>query len=93
MTFREILESDVGMFLHLEEYLDMGITLIENTPEEILNVTIEMDERLKGTWVTTEEDEYLQKRFWSLYKPSELHGKIYSRIGADFLRENRELLE
>lgn len=92
MTIRAIFESGAGRFLYTQQYLDMGITLIENTPEEILKVTIEMDERLKGTWVTTEEDEDLQRRFWSLYKPSELHGKIYARIGADFLRENKDLL-
>ena len=70
-----------------------GISLIENTPEEILEVTIEMEERLKGTWVTTKEDEDLQRMFWSLYKTSELHGKIYSRIGAAFIRKYQALLE
>ena len=93
MSFREIIESGAGRFLFTTQYVDMGITLIENTPEEILEVTIEMDERLKGTWVTTEDDEDLQTRFWSLYKPSELHGKIYSRMGAAFLRKYQTLLE
>jgi putative glycosyltransferase (TIGR04372 family) len=93
MSFREILESGAGRFLETHQYIDMGITLIENTPEEILEVTIEMEERLKGTWVTTEEDEDLQRRFWSLYPPSEYHGKIYSRIGAAFIRKYQSLLE
>ena len=52
-----------------------------------------MDERLKGTWQTTEEDEELQQRFWSLFKPSELNQVFLSRIGAEFLRQNRELLD
>jgi putative glycosyltransferase (TIGR04372 family) len=93
MTFREIIESGAGRFYETHQFIDMGITLIENTPEEILEVTIEMEERLKGTWVTTDEDEDLQRRFWSLYKPSELHGKIYSRIGAAFIRKYRTLLD
>ena len=71
----------------------MGITLVENTPDEIRDVVIEMEERLKGTWKTTKEDEILQRKFWSLYKSSELHGKIYSRIGADFLRTYQALLD
>ena len=52
-----------------------------------------MDERLKGTWQTTEEDEELQQRFWSLFRKSELHGVIKARIGGDFLRQNKDLLE
>ncbi len=60
---------------------------------KINQVTIEMDERLKGTWQTTEEDEALQQRFWSLFKSSDWHGVIRSRIGRDFLRQNKELLE
>jgi len=93
MSFREIIESGVGRFYLNHEYIDKGITLIENTPEEIREVTIEMEERLKGTWVTTDEDEDLQRKFWSLYKSSDLHGKIYSRIGAAFLIKYQALLE
>lgn len=93
MSFREIIESGAGRFTSTYQYTDMGITLIENTPDEIREVTIEMEERLKGTWVTTKEDEDLQRKFWSLYKSSELHGKIYSRIGADFIKKYKALLE
>lgn len=56
-------------------------------------LAMEMDERLKGTWQTTEDDEELQRRFWSLFKPSELNGIIVSRIGTKFLRQNQELLD
>ena len=52
-----------------------------------------MDERIKGTWQSTEEEEELQQRFWSLFKPSELNRVFLSRIGAEFLRQNRELLD
>jgi len=93
MSFREIFESGAGEFLSTAQYIDMGITLIENTQEEILEVTIEMEERLNRTWITTEEDENLQKKFWSYYPQSEFHDGINSRIGADFLRKNQELLE
>lgn len=92
MAFREILESGAGRFTSTKQYEKMGIEIIENTPEEIASVTIEMDERLKGTWQTTEEDEELQQRFWSLFKSSDWHGVIRSRIGRDFLRQNKDLL-
>ena len=93
LTFREILESRIGQFWENQDYKALGIEIIENTPEEITALAVEMDERLKGTWVTTDEDEHLQHCFWSLFKPSNLHGEFLSRIGADFLRENRELLD
>lgn len=93
LSFREILDSGIGSFQRSEEYEDLGIEVIENTPEEITDVAIEMDERLEGTWKTNEEDEELQQRFWALFKSSKLHGKILARIGTKFLLQNRELLE
>lgn len=92
MKFKEILESGAGKIVRSEQYGQRGIEVIANTPDEITALVIEMDERLKGTWQTTEEDEDLQQRFWSLFRQSELHGVILSRIGADFLRRNRDLL-
>ena len=95
LKFSEVFEKGANCFVRTEQYEQSGIELVENTAEEITALAVEMDERLKGTWQTTEEDEVLQKRFWSLFRPSfkEAHGLIESRIGADFLRRNRELLE
>jgi len=93
MTFREILSSEAKKFQRSEQYEQNGIEVIENTPEEIAAVAVEMDERLKGKWQTTEENEELQRLFWSLYDPSKLREDFLSRIGTEFLRNNRELLE
>ena len=68
------------------------IEVIENTPEEIIDVAIEMDERLEGTWKTTEENEDLQRRFWAIYGPKKVKSPSF-RIGTEFLRQNRDLLE
>jgi hypothetical protein len=51
-----------------------------------------MDERIKGTWQTTEEDEELQKRFWKLFTPNDLNKVFRARIGTEYLRQNRQLL-
>lgn len=93
MTFREIFASGAGRFLDSSKYEDMGIDLIKSTPEEIASVVLEMEGRLKGTWQATEEDEKLQRRFWEIFPRSELHGDVRSRIGADFLRQNKAWLE
>lgn len=92
LTFREILDSDVGWFLDSGDYDQRDIEAIENTPEEITAVAEEMDQRLKSEWQTTKEDEELQRRFWAFFKSSDLHGVFLSRIGAEFLHENLELL-
>jgi putative glycosyltransferase (TIGR04372 family) len=73
MSVWEIIESGCGRFLRTELYEQMGIKLIENTPEEIRALAIEMEERLNGTWQTTNEDEELHHRFRSFLKKSELH--------------------
>ncbi len=93
LRFREIMESGMGRMLKTEEYEQRDIEVIDNTPEEITAVTVEMHERLRGTWKASEEDEELQERLRSLFRGSKLHGKPVSRIGAAFLRENRELLD
>ena len=67
----------------------LGVRLVKNTVEEILAACNEMAARLNGTWVTTEEDETLQKKYWDLICDSGHHG---GRIGAQFLRDNQDLL-
>jgi len=92
LTFREIVNSGAGEFVSTEKYEKANLTAIENTSEEILDLAIEMNERLDGTWKTTKTDEELQKRFKSLFKNSRCYD-FPSRIGAQFLRQNQNLLE
>ena len=91
MTFSEIMSLELGGKGTLETFSKLGLELIENTPEEILAATIEMDERLNGTWESTEEDEALQMRFWALIVPEKLKSHDL-RIGAEYLRQNEDLL-
>ena len=72
----------------------LGVKLVKNTVEEIKAVCDEMNARIDGTWVTTEEDEELQRRYQELIvkysnKPEWNGG---GRIGAQFLRDNQDLL-
>ena len=95
MTLPEILKSGVGMYARSWQYQEKGIELVDSTPEEITAVVLEMEERLEGTSTTTEEDEELQKRFWSHYGPSNVNMVNLgpqARIGAEYLRQNRDLL-
>lgn len=91
LTFAEIINSEIGTFYSGEQFERLGIELIENTPEEIASVAIEMDGRIKGTWRVTAEDEALQQRFWDIYRPALLKSPSL-RIGMEFLRQNQGLL-
>jgi putative glycosyltransferase (TIGR04372 family) len=100
MTFQEIFESGAGKFTVQSEFEALGIDLVESTPEEIADVVLEMDERLRGVWKSTQEDERLQQSFWEMFPRGflknasiPLHGEIYSRVGVEFLRQHREWLE
>jgi putative glycosyltransferase (TIGR04372 family) len=67
----------------------LGVRLVKNTAEEILAACNEMEARLNGTWISTEKDEALQQKYWRLICDSGHNG---GRIGAQFLRENQDLL-
>ena len=92
MNFSEIMNLQFGGSDTNTIFAKMNLELIENTPEEISAATIEMDERLKGSWKTNLEDEELQKRFWLLFGSNKIKSPNL-RIGANFLRENKNLLQ
>jgi putative glycosyltransferase (TIGR04372 family) len=72
----------------------LGVRLVKNTAEEIKAACDEMNARIDGTWVPTVEDEELQRRYQELIvkysdQPTWNGG---GRIGAQFLRDNQDLL-
>jgi putative glycosyltransferase (TIGR04372 family) len=94
MTFNEIiLASAVSTFQRTEQYEAFGLELVDSTADEVTALVVEMDGRVKSTWHTTDEDEHLQGRFRQLFAVREPARAIRARIGAEFLRQNRELLE
>ena len=100
LTLSEIFSRGVGFSTSAAEFESNGIDLIENTPEEIRDVVMEMAQRIEGNWSELPNDEALQKMFWKIFlhgasgpagKAS--HGDIKSRFGATYLRNNRDFLE
>jgi hypothetical protein len=67
-----------------------GIKFVDNTPEEINDVVIEMLDRLEGKLKYSDKDTELQERFASL--SSRHASKANARIGRDFLRKWEHLL-
>jgi len=93
LTFSEMLDPKIGRIFCTEDYDRAGIEAVENTAEEITSLALEMDQRLNGKWRADDGDEELQKRFWALFKPGRSDRIFLSRIGAGFLRQNKELLK
>ena len=96
LTVSEIFSSNVALALKSEKFELNGVELEENSPEEIKDLVIEMDERLNKRWKDTKEDLLLQKRFWSIFEDrikrlnlKNIKKKIKIRFGAKFLRENQ----
>ncbi|MDA9550044.1 TIGR04372 family glycosyltransferase [bacterium] len=75
LTLREIFLGDIGYCLSASCFKKRNIEVVENTPEEILSVVIEMVERLKNIWISTRNDEILQKKYWDIF-PSDIKDEI-----------------
>ena len=75
------------------ELIEGDIQIVKNTAEEITEVVLEMNQRIDGTWVETDEDIELQERFKKLRQhqpPWKVQQSV--RIGAAFLRRYKHLL-
>lgn len=93
LTFRDILGSEVRFFQEAHKHEEIGLQPQESSPEDILDLVKEMNERLDGQYSYTEEDEALQYRFRSLIQPQPENFNTLARVGAAFLRTHRDLLE
>ena len=97
LTISEIFSTNVASAFETKEYELNNVELEENSPEEIRDLVIEMDERLSGRWKETKEDLLLQKKFWSIFEDrikglnlqKPIDKKIKIGFGAKFLRENQ----
>ncbi len=79
------------------------VELIDNTEEEILKATVEMNEKLDHTWNTTDEEIKCMEKYWqilSIWKnnTSKVNGGLglamYNRpISYSYLKDNMYLLD
>ena len=109
---QRFIESSSGRLLTLSESLqfaeirnldwyhkviDRGLDFVRNTPEEILEASLEGWQRSKGQWVDLPGDLELQAKYWHIYdtffpehKDRFLNGRPH--VGASFLRNNKSWL-
>ena len=99
LTLPEIVISEIASCHDTKKFEDLGVELIENSPEEIKDIVVEIVERLEGKWKSTEIDDKLQNKFWKIFYSSNyinkdrfVHGKLKARFGKKFLKANPDWL-
>lgn len=92
LRFDEILGTPAGSYRFATQYQRAGIEVRENSPDEILDATVEMLDTLGGRCMPTPEDERRQQSFMSLLRPNDYAYGAASRVSAAFLRKYRHLL-
>jgi putative glycosyltransferase (TIGR04372 family) len=88
--FAESLAPPLGHIHASPTLRAMGVSLKDNTREDLRDVVVEMLDRLEARAVYTAEDAYLQARFDAVANNSRSFGN--ARIGRDFIRKYRRLL-
>ena len=91
LGIREVFDRKLLFASDSRVYEEAGVDVEDNTPEEICDLAVELDERLKGTWHPQTQDEQLQQQFWDIFRqqcPTEHVGSFQPRIGAAFLRRH-----
>lgn len=93
LTFAEALRQPVGFAFIPEALWEHGVRVVENSPAELVEVVVEMLDRLDGAAVYTAADESLQSRYQELRAPARHWTSGNVRTGRDFLRRYAHLLE
>jgi len=89
--FDEIFSPPLGWALKYAHAEQDKIEIIDNKPEEIEAVVLEMIDRLDGRFEATANDEALQTRYDRMASASRCLGR--ARVGRDFLLAYQDLLK
>lgn len=94
LSYKEILNNKrIVKCFNAYEHDKIGIKVVDNTEEEILDLVSELNARLDGTWETTKEDEELQKKLKDILNQSDICNGFPSRMGTKFLRNNKWIIK
>jgi len=103
LSLSEIFSLNLAFAYDTKIFDEKGIKLVDNTPNEIKDLVIEMIEYLESNKKLKPEDEALQQTFKKLYAynlklfnyqmdKKKMHGQIRSRFSTKFLKQNRDWL-
>lgn len=92
LTFRESFASPVANARDTGDFLAAGISLVDNTTDEIAALASEVLEISAGAVVYSAEDERRQTAFKALMRPGDYSYGSISRVGSAFLAKYEHLL-
>jgi len=100
ITLSQIFERNIAGALDTRIYKNKGVNLIENTPEEIKEATIEMLNLMKNNFLKDTLQDSLELKFWNLFNDKirkygfkDIHAKLFkAHIGENFLKKNVNFL-
>ena len=96
LTFTENLNLNFSLHNISDPYKDRNLEVINNSPKEILDVVIEMEEQLKG--IKNKDGEELNEIFWKKIAKKDLNKVNFLRkdlklsVSNNFLKENINLI-
>jgi putative glycosyltransferase (TIGR04372 family) len=90
VPFAESLAPPLGHIHARATLRELGVSLTDNSPEDLRDVVVEMLDRLEGTSAYTAADTLLQNRFDAIATQSRSYGNAW--IGRDFIRKYQDLL-
>jgi len=93
LTIQEITSTPMGNARFTECNQSQGIVAQENSPGDIRDLIVEMLEEKAGRFVEDDDDRKLQGTFRSLIKPGHYCFGGVSRMGRQFLRKHRNLID
>ena len=92
LRFDEVFASPSSNFRASHLFAQNGLRLLDNSPEEILEATVELLDELSGVAQASEEDLRRQRAFAALFQPGHFGYGSAARTSAAFLRRHKELL-
>jgi len=94
LTVPEMLQAAEVPILSFGDYCtDNRLMVIENSPEEIYELAMEWEQRKRGIFRETDEDNRLQGLFWKTCQMEHIYERKNARIGTKFLKDNAALIE
>ena len=93
LGFREILSSPLGNARYMKDYLSADVRPLENDPDDVAALALEMIDRVRGEAQYDRTDKILQGKFRDLFRPGHYGYGSISRVGRDFLRRYTHLLD
>lgn len=94
LTFREMIDLGEYWFSNMQRYRRLAVDVCATSEQDIEAAAAEIDERVRGSRKTAEEDEDLQSRCRLLISAiGRPQNEVGMRIAAQFLRTNLGLFE